>query len=182
MTCYNMKSNTEVYAEWLESKETLDPCIPLRSARHPPTTTMSTDTPTNNDNIFLCQLQNKISDLGRFNNAATRELSAVLQNIEESIQEKNDEIKDLKDQIEELKLSKGYEDDEVKTEDLENIPAVEFNNPDNSVDAVGELTPDQEVEFHPCETVAQAPNLPNIMEASFTPKEFNKWLQNDAAA
>ena len=106
----------------------------------------------------------------------------MLQNIEESIQEKNDEIKDLKDQIEELKLSKGYEDDEVKTEDLENIPAVDFNNPDNSEDAVGELTPDQEVEHHPRETVAQAPNLPNIMEASFIPKEFKKWVQNDAAA
>ena len=171
-----MKGNTEIYAEWLESKETLDPRLPLRSARQPPTTTMSTEPPTNNDNIFLCQLQNKISDLGRFNNAATRELSAVLQNIEESLQEKND-------QIEELKLSKKYyEDDEVKIEDLETIPAVDFNNPDNSEDAVGELTPDQEVEHHPRETVAQAPNLPNIMEASFIPNEFKKWMQNNAAA
>ena len=78
------------------------------------------------DNLLLCRLQNKISEVDKFNKAAINELKSLLVEVEMRFQEKDDTITELKKRILE---PEGFSD--TTNEDL--IPS--------SKRTVGELTP-----------------------------------------
>jgi len=121
-----MKSNTEVYSQWLDSKVVLEPTHPPGGQLNQPDNTMASETDMISDNLLLCRLQNKISEVDRFNKAAIKEMNLMLHEIEVRFQEKDDTITELKKRIFE---PEGFSD--TTNEDL--IPS--------SKRTVGELTP-----------------------------------------